>query len=179
MKGITTMTKTAIILGSARSDGNTGALVNYTAELLNADVFDLNEHQVLPFDYLGSADDDFRSLSAHLLNCDRIVFATPMYWYSASAQMKAFLDRLTDFLREEKDKGRQLRGKQAFLLATGATEIPANCFQEMFSLTFNYLGMIDEGMLYCDCSQGFDLRSHAMKVGDFLLTLENEAEEIA
>mgnify|MGYP001953952154 CR=1 FL=1 len=90
MKGITIMTKTAIILGSARSDGNTGALVNYTANLLNADVFDLNEHQVLPFDYHGSANDDFKSLSIKLLSYDRIVFATPMYWYSASAQMKAF-----------------------------------------------------------------------------------------
>ncbi|QOL24572.1 flavodoxin family protein [Thalassotalea sp. LPB0316] len=168
------MIKTAIILGSARSDGNTAKLVERVASTLSADVFDLNTYRVLPFDYCGSADDDFRVLSSQLLDYHRLIFATPMYWYSASAQMKAFLDRLTDFLREEKDKGRQLRGKHGLLLATGASQAPAPCFEQMFTLTFKYLGMTDEGMLYCDCSNGFDNTTHNVIIDRYLAQLSTE-----
>ena len=165
------MTNTVIILGSARSDGNTGQLVKQVAQKLNADVFDLNVYKVLPYDYQGNNDDDFQVLSNQLLDYDRLVFATPMYWYSASAQMKAFLDRLTDLLREGKDKGRQLRGKDAFLLATGATSEPASCFVDMFTLTFKYLGMNDTGMLYCDCTNGFSEALHKPIIDEYLSTL--------
>jgi hypothetical protein len=42
---------------------------------------------------------------------DRIIFASPIYWYAAAPAMKIFLDRISDFLDlpELLPEGRRLR----------------------------------------------------------------------
>lgn len=142
---------TAIVMGSSRSKGNTFVVANQLALEVNADLYDLNQFQIMPFDYDNQYQDDFQSLIDTLLSYDNWVFASPMYWYSASAQMKVFLDRLSDLLSFNKDKGRSLRGKSATLLATGNDLTPPSCFEDMFRLTFNYLGMEYYGMYYLKC----------------------------
>lgn len=156
--------KSAIVLGSSRSKGNTSSLVDYVANQMDAQIFDLNHYEIAPYQYEDNPDDDFFLLMDQLLDFDRIVLASPLYWYSASAQMKAFIDRWTELLRGEKDKGRRLRGKHSMLLATGGSPTPPSCFEDVFSMTFNYLGMDYQGMLYCGCPNGFNLPDHQQEI---------------
>ena len=90
-----------------------------------------------------------------LLEFDEIIFASPIYWYAPSAQMKVLLDRITDLLDDHKGVGRRLRGKRAGILATGATDDVPTCFVEMWVKTFEYLGMHYTSMLYSDCTEGY------------------------
>lgn len=160
--------KTAIILGSSRSHGNTAALAKFVCAEVKAEYFDLANYHIAPFSYDNDYQDDFSRLVDQLWQFDRLILATPMYWYSASAQMKVFLDRLSDLLSFDKDKGRALRGKSAALLATGVNPIPADCFEQMFALTFHYLGMGYQGMKYCVCPSSFELSDHKQAIQAFI-----------
>ena len=93
------MNRTAIILGTARSNGNTATVTEKIANELSAKVFDINKYNILPFDYeYKNQNDDFLSLIKEILTYENIVFSTPVYWFSPSMQMKLFLDRMTDYL---------------------------------------------------------------------------------
>lgn len=161
----TSTASTIILVGSARSPGNTLALARVFAEEIQATLIDLSQYEIAPFDYeFKNRDDDFLPLMKQVLQFDRIVLATPMYWYAPSARMKIFMDRISDLLKTEKDLGRQLRGKKAALLGTGCDAIPATCFEDVFRLTFAYLGMQYQGMLYASCEQDFNYSKHAEKI---------------
>lgn len=166
--------KVAVILASSRSHGNTGQLARHFAEQTQAKLFDVADYHITPFDYqFANRDDDFYPLMAELLAYDALFFASPMYWYAPSAQMKTFMDRLSDLLINDKVKGRLLRGKVAGLLATGATAQPASCFEQVFALTFDYLGLQYAGMLYCDCSHGFAKQQHQLGLKQYVNGLQN------
>lgn len=45
-----------------------------------------------------SFDDDFNKIAPELLEADVIVFATPLYWYSYPAKLKAVIDKFYAFL---------------------------------------------------------------------------------
>ncbi|UJF20665.1 flavodoxin family protein [Shewanella sp. OMA3-2] len=142
---------TAIIIGSSRSKGNTAMLVKQyqQAATSNVSVYDLNTFTIGEFDYTyQNKSDDFNSLFKQLLTYQRLIFATPVYWYSPSARMKIFLDRISDLLSQEKEMGRALRGKYVALLATGGDVEVKPCFEEIFIHTFDYLGCVYDGMLY-------------------------------
>lgn len=163
------MMKTAIVLGSSRSNGNTSALSLSLVNELNADYFDLNQFVIQPFAYDNNYQDDFAGLISRLLDYDRLIFASPMYWYSASGQMKIFFDRLSDLLSFRQEQGRRLRGKEVALIATGNDLVPADCFEQMFALSFNHLGMDYLGMLYCCCQHGFVLEQHQLAITEFIV----------
>jgi multimeric flavodoxin WrbA len=168
-------TRTIIIVGSSRSTGNTAELAIAIASKLKASVIDLNQYRIAPFDYeFRNRDDDFLTLMKQVLSFDRIILATPMYWYSPSAIMKTFMDRISDLLKVEKDLGRQLRTKKAALLGTGYDAIPAACFEQVFQHTFDYLGMGYEGMLYASCQDDFIHAEHALAIEKFTEALHAE-----
>ncbi|WP_286266353.1 flavodoxin family protein [Thalassotalea atypica] len=160
--------RSVIVLGTSRKQGNTEKLVNSVAKLIDADVIDLTEHHILPFDYnFNNQHDDFVTLTKKLLQFDHIILASPIYWYAPSAQMKVFLDRLSDLLKVNRDSGRLLRTKVASVLSTGASRMPELCFEQMFKHTFDYLGMEYLGMQYCYCADKFELKKHQKKLNDF------------
>ena len=61
-----------------------------------------------------------------------LFFASPVYWYSMSAQMKIFFDRLADLVTIEKERGRALQGKSCSLVATGGSDSAAEGFEKTF-----------------------------------------------
>jgi multimeric flavodoxin WrbA len=142
------------------------------AATLPATLVDLANYSIAPFDYkFENSDDDFLPLMADVLSYDRVILATPVYWYSPSATMKKFMDRLSDLLKIRKDLGRQLRNKRAALLATGSDATPAACFEECFKRTYQYLGMSYEGLLYASCDDGFDAAEYRTAILRFVDTL--------
>ena len=165
----------AVVLGTARSDGNTAKLVNALAGNLALEVFDLNHFQITPYDYqFNNSNDDFIPLIDELLSFDTILMASPIYWYAPSAQLKVFLDRLSDLLSRYKNKGRQLRNKRSGVIATGLDIYAPDCFEQIFANTLNYLGMKNLGMLYYGCEDNAQfflddpmILSFASKLGMF------------
>lgn len=131
-----------IILGSSRSDGNTKIICNYLVKDTEFPLFDLNDYEIGYYDYNGNnSHDDFLPLFEKLITFDTLIFATPVYWYSMSAQMKTFLDRFTDLLKIRKDLGRKLRGKNMKVIccSSGDEEYPE--FWKPFQRSSEYLGM--------------------------------------
>ncbi|SES79618.1 flavodoxin family protein [Thalassotalea agarivorans] len=145
--------KIAIVLGTSRRNGNTANLVEYFIEQYPAQctLFHLSNYDIAPYDYnFNNQDDDFLPLITNIIeNYDAIILASPVYWYAPSAQMKVFMDRLSDLLVINKPLGRKLKGMSAGVIATGVVSKPNTCFEEIFRATFNYLHMPYIGMLYC------------------------------
>lgn len=93
------MDGTIALFSSVRRHGNTGQLIDRIAETGNIEVIDLGERDIVPYDYEhGNRADDFELLMEKLLGYRQIVFAAPVYWYSCTPRMKAFLDRISDYL---------------------------------------------------------------------------------
>ncbi len=149
--------KIAVILGTSRSDGNTRALVNEFVSQSAATLFDLSEYDISFYDYThGNRDDDFLSLLNKLAEFEHWVLASPVYWYSISAQLKVFVDRLSDLLTIEKTLGRQIKGKSLSVLATTSTDCP-DCFAKPLELTANYLHLKYKGCSYASIPSKPDL----------------------
>lgn len=136
------MTRPAVILGSARGGGETRRAVDLAFPGGDAEIVVLSEQSVGPYDYeYRYAGDDFLSVVDVMERADHIVFATPVYWYSMSAQLKAFFDRLTDLTETSKERGRRLAGKHTWLLATGTDAELPNGFEVPFLRTSEYFAM--------------------------------------
>ncbi|HHG85778.1 MAG TPA: NADPH-dependent oxidoreductase [Bacteroidetes bacterium] len=135
--------RTVIILGSARSNGNTRSVTAYACQLISADIIDLKEYQIGKFDYeFANANDDFLPLMRRILSdYDRIILASPVYWYTVSATMKTFMDRFSDLLGPHKALGRQLRGKSLGLISCGPQNDCPPSYAEPIALSADYLGM--------------------------------------
>ncbi len=170
------MNKTIAVLGSSRRNGNTGHLIDLIAKELDIEVIDLSTKNISPYDYENeNRDDDFLALMDHILKHDNIIFVSPVYWYSMSAQMKTFVDRLSDFLSFEEllEQGRELRNKVAYVVSTSISETAGDSFLDSFIHTFEYLGMKYGGSIHLDCKQGFDPDICESDIVDFVKKLHS------
>ena len=139
------------INGSSRADGETARLLAAALRPLdNVVQFDLGALRVGPYSYEhANAGDDFLTLARAMLKARAIILASPVYWYSMSAQMKAFFDRLTDLTDPPyKPIGKQLAGKVMFVVAAGGSQSAPLSFAPPFEDTAGYFNMRWGGMLY-------------------------------
>lgn len=135
------MINTIIILGSSRSYGNTRKAITKIVGKNDITLIDLNQFNIKPYDYeYLNQSDDFIPLIERIMEFDIIVLATPVYWYTMSATMKIFIDRITDLLDIKKDLGRKLRDKKLFVIACFGISLPKG-FEDAFSQTCEYLGI--------------------------------------
>ena len=132
-----------IIVGSSRSNGNTTKIVEKISHQIKADVIDLNDFEISYYDYESkNTNDDFLPLIKSVIeNYDTLIFATPIYWYSMSGIMKVFFDRFSDLIRIEKELGRQLRGKNMFVISNSDEATIDYDFYLPFRLSAEYLGI--------------------------------------
>jgi len=136
------MSTPLIIMGSSRSDGDTAGVVNTLASLSGAEVLDLASLSFSDYDYEArNLDDDFLPAVRRLLDKhQQLILASPVYWYTMSALMKRFLDRISDCLRVDKDTGRQFRGKHLAALSV-SNDVQPPAWGTPFALSADYLGM--------------------------------------
>ena len=170
------MNKVTVILGSARSDGNTAALVERLIANLReqTNVFDLANMVIEPFEYqLYDDRDDFRSVVDTMLQSQHIVFATPVYWYAMSATLKAFFDRLTDLLHDPNDRisGRTLAGRNVWLISTGTDDGLPPGFDVPFARTAAYFAMVWRQAFYARSINGEPLSPASLAEADKLASL--------
>lgn len=165
-------TQPILILGSARSDGNTKRLIKVMDKEARIPLVDLNDLRIDPFDYTHeNQSDDYLPLMERIVaNYDPLILATPVYWYTMSAQMKIFIDRLSDLLTIRKDLGRGLAGKTLLVLACYGSSFPEG-FDFPFSQTCDYMKMRYGGSFL------YDIRCRADDP-DFLGGIERIREKI-
>jgi len=153
---------TAVVLASSRSAGNTRTLIDLAFPAGTHALEDLCKLKIGYYSYENAhEDDDFLPLVQRLLHHDTWVIATPLYWYSMSAQAKTLLDRLTDLITLHKDQGRLLRGRGLAVLCSGTDHKPPHGFEEPFRLTCAYLDMRFLGTHYTQFQGLYPANPHA------------------
>ena len=87
--------------------------------------------------------DDFEFVKANIIDSDAVVFATPMYYFVISAQIKAVIDRFCAI------NGQISKPKKAALLMTYAdtSEKEAQPIINHYEVLLNYLGWTDIGKI--------------------------------
>lgn len=143
------MPRPLVILGSARSDGETRRAVDIAFPSGSAELVVLPNYAIGGYDYgHTNAGDDFSAIAEAMTAAQSIVFATPVYWYAMSAPLKIFFDRLTDLTENLKAQGKALAGKSVWVIATGTeAELPEG-FEIPFARRADYFGMVYRGCAY-------------------------------
>lgn len=150
--------KAVVLFGSPRKDGNTMQLVSILSNTLkkggyNVRVLYLNDMNVRPCqgclaclpDGACKINDDMKDIRKYMMESDIIVFATPVYWFNVSAQLKLAIDRSLAFMDENYNS--RIKGKKAITVMTCASEDKEVCAPaiEMFKKTFDLLGLTYPG----------------------------------
>ena len=165
------MSKSVIIFGSSRNDGNTWDAVQKVIEKSgskdNFDIINLSDYNISYFDYNhNNKDDDYIPLIKKILieeNYQQIIIASPVYWYSLSAIMKTFFDRITDLMTIEKDLGRMFRERKMAHIGSFAGSGPGPV-AEVISAMAKFLGMDYTGSLLLYYGKDEELKSQNEKL---------------
>jgi multimeric flavodoxin WrbA len=141
-------------VASSRSNGNTAALARAAFPGDRTRFVDTGARRIGYYSYTNAhATDDFIGLVEEAITHPLWVIATPLYWYTMSAQAKTLLDRFSDLLDARKDLGRKLRGIRLAILCVGADAEAPGHFAQPFELTAQYLGMPFLGFHYAQLSE--------------------------
>jgi multimeric flavodoxin WrbA len=170
--------KVVIVKGSPRKNGNSAILADQVAagaESAGAqvDVFYLHGMDLQPCDACESCrassedeciiDDDMQAIYPKLREADSLVIASPIYWFTVSAQTKIFLDRCYALGGGDPSEY-ALKGKQiGILLAYGDTDpftSGAINALRMVQDAYNYIGAEIVGMVYASAEAAGEIRNN-------------------
>ncbi len=151
------MAHIVVLMGSPRPDGNTARLVaafaegaaeRHTVEILSPARMTLHPCKGCNScfrhpDNRCVLQDDMQSCYQRLAGADILVIATPLYFYSVSAQLKLLIDRLHNPIRST------FRVRTLVLLAVAGNADPAifEPLLAMYHRTRNYFHLADGGVL--------------------------------
>lgn len=162
------MARAIVVMGSSRSKGNTFKAVQAMDPKGEMTFVDLKEQDISVYDYEHkNRDDDFLPLIQKICDHEILVLATPVYWYTMSAHLKIFLDRITDCMTIEKELGRKLRGKKVFVLVSYSADLDQKGFEYPLEATVRYLGMEYGGSFYHYSGEDGKLLSKNDEIGNF------------
>ncbi len=140
-----------VLYGSHRRHGNSEALADRLVEGLDATRIYLAEKRILPYidgrhdpNGFPALDDDYEEIIQQVRAHRKLVFATPLYWYSLSSRMKLFVDRWSQSLRDPRfDFKAEMGDKTAYLVVASAdrTRLKSLPLVDQFRLTCEYFGM--------------------------------------
>ena len=107
-------------------------------------------------------EDDMQALYPKLQACDALVLASPVYWFTAAAQMKTFMDRWYAFGGDQAYAA--LAGKQVGIVLTYGDLDPfssgaVNALRT-FQDSFRYVGAEIVGTVYGSANEPGEIRSN-------------------
>ncbi len=169
--------KTIAFLGSPRKDGNTELLLKEAVRGIegagfSVDVFNLNLMNISPCQNCGGCDetgeciikDDMVKIYDAIRSADRIIIASPIFFFGLSAQTKIMIDRCQSFwcekylLKKPIPEGRY--GRKGLLMVVGGmkreigvqcSEATAKAFFRTVSIpghsTLSFLGVDAKGAI--------------------------------
>jgi len=153
--------KAVVLFGSPRKEGNTIQLVNAFSDVLkkkgiNVRMLYLNDMNIRPCQgcYIClpagvcKINDDMKDIRKYIEESDLIVYASPVYWFGVSAQLKLAIDRTIAFMDENFNS--RISGKKAVTLLTCGSDDANVCEPSvsMFRMIFDlqkvtYAGRIE------------------------------------
>lgn len=148
--------KILVLTGSPRKNSNSNTLADYFIkgareaghEIVRFDAAFKNVHPCIACNRCGMDGpcvfkDDFEFVRAHIVDADMVVFATPMYYFGVSAQLKAVVDRFYAI------NGKIHRPKKAALLMTYANSAASQAqpIKSHYEVLLDYLGWQDAGQI--------------------------------
>ncbi|OGS22412.1 MAG: hypothetical protein A2252_02380 [Elusimicrobia bacterium RIFOXYA2_FULL_39_19] len=159
--------KILILSGSPKKNGNTETLISWfcqgaKVEKAGTEVIRLN---TLKFKVNGCSScrmcqkqkeygctikDDANAVLLKMSGADVLVFATPLYFFSTSAQTKIIMDRMFSLYKWDNKANAMetiLKGKKMVLLASAYEDIGLEALEVPFKLTADYTGMDFESLL--------------------------------
>ena len=156
--------KILALQGSPRKNGNTATLMNsFLKGMLDLggheiEVVHLNDKNINPCKGCESCkelkdrycvnNDHMTALYPKFIDADLIVFASPVYWWSISSQLKLFVDRLYALIWD--DKKACFASKRIVIILTFGDGEPcpgADLVVKMFEEISRYLGMKIVGIM--------------------------------
>jgi multimeric flavodoxin WrbA len=166
-----------IVKGSPREEGNSALLANQVAEGAReagarVETFYLHGMEINPCDacdachaepYRGCiVEDDMQDIYPRLLDADAIVIASPIYWFTLSAQTKLFMDRCYALVDAE---GYALRGKKIGIVLTYGDSDPFNSgavnAMRTFQDAYAYVGAEIVDMVYGSADAAGEIGANA------------------
>jgi multimeric flavodoxin WrbA len=170
--------KVFVAMGSPRKDGNSATLAKQVAagaEAAGAEVesFYLHSLDIQPCTACDACredtardcviEDDMQALYQKLRRADALVIASPVYWFTVSAQTKAFMDRWYAFGNPQEKYG-PFSGKRIGIVLTYADNDPfasgaVNALRT-FQDAFNYVGAEIIGMIYGCASEAGEIENN-------------------
>ena len=176
--------KVVILLGSPRKNGNSAVLAREIArgaESQGAQVesFYLQDMKIAPCSACEACHrpgakgcvikDDMQAIYPKLLAADAIVFASPIYWFTVSAQLKLAMDRCYALNREE---GHAFAGKRMGLAFAYGGEDPfdSGCTNAIrtFQDAFHFIGAPIVGMVYASAGGEGEIASNKKVMAEAL-----------
>jgi multimeric flavodoxin WrbA len=154
------MKKIVIISGSPKKNGNTAALIEWFCEGARAAGGVTEVITAAGLDgragctscracqkkeaYGCVLKDGLSSAVGKMIGADVIIMATPLYFFSASAQIKGVFDRMFSLYKWDNDAGTMktvLKGKTFGVLASAYEDIGLDALERPFKLTADYSAM--------------------------------------
>ena len=179
--------KIIVLFGSPRKDGNTMALVRAFSDPLTlhgdeVKILHLNDMDIGPCqgcmaclpEGICTIDDQMETVKNAVYGSDVIVFATPVYWFTVSAQLKLVMDRCLAFMDE--DYNSRIKGKKVATIMTCGDENHAVCQPALdtFTMMFELLGLSSMGGVEatgCESTGGVkeEFKENVRKLAESLL----------
>lgn len=170
--------KVLILMGSPRKQGNSATLARQVmagakSEGAEVESFYLHGMDIRPCTACESCrgetgndcviDDDMRILYPKLREADAIVIASPVYWFTVSAQTKLLMDRWYAFGSAEEEYA-ALAGKRIGIILTYGDVDPfasgaVNALRT-FQDAFNYVGAEIVGTVYGSASEAGEIKAN-------------------
>jgi multimeric flavodoxin WrbA len=168
--------KVLIVIGSPRENGNSTILAGEVARGARdngaeVETFNLHKLVINPCNACDACrkenskgcviNDDMQMLYPKLIAANALVIASPVYWFSVSAQTKLFIDR---FYGMGEHPNNALKGKQIGIVLTYADADPfvsgaVNALR-MFQDIFNYVGAEIVDMVYGSAWKAGEIESN-------------------
>jgi len=159
--------KILILNGSPKKDGNTAAMVDWFCQGAKSKGAEIEVVRTAALKYKTNGciscrlcqtsekyeccvNDDAKPVLAKMVDVDVIVFATPLYFFGASAQLKLIFDRFFSLYKWDNEAGTMqtpLKGKTLVVLASAFEDIGLDALEKPFALTAEYTGMKFESIL--------------------------------
>lgn len=167
--------KILVLLGSPRKKGNSAILaeeiargaISAGAEVETVYLHGLNiapcrscYHCQKPGSTGCSIDDDMQKIYGSMAACDAWVIASPVYWFTMSAQIKTWMDRCFAFPAYAEDPFR--RKKIAIAMSYGGDDpFDSGCINALrtFQDAYRYVGARIVGMVYGSAMAAGDIKS--------------------
>ncbi len=173
-----TQKRVVVILGSPRKKGNSATLAGQIVRGVEsmgakAETVYLNGLNIKPCQGCYACrkkdggccavDDDMQSIYPKLIESDAWVIASPVYWFTMSAQTKIFMDRCFAMFNEDSKKSPFYKKRIAIAMSYGDDDPFASgcvnalrCFQD----AYRYVGAKIVGMVYGSAEEPGEIASN-------------------